>query len=289
MRVLIVGAQGQLGQELQKTAPAGIELVLAGRAQLDISQRQSVLDYVQRVEPQVIINAAAYTAVDGAETKPDLAVQVNAEGPGYLARAAQCSGARMLHVSTDFVFDGNASTPYPRAHEPRPLGVYGHSKLAGERRVMEVLPLHSIVLRTAWVYSGFGANFVKTMLRLMNERDELSVVEDQVGSPTWAKGLAQVLWAFVSREDAHGIYHWTDAGTCSWYEFARDIYEQGRNLGLVHNDVRIAGISTSEYPTPAQRPLYSVLDSTATTSLLGLPQLDWRNQLRQMLEELKSA
>jgi dTDP-4-dehydrorhamnose reductase len=288
MRALIVGAQGQLGQELQKTAPAGIELVLAGRAQLDISQRQSVLDYVQQVEPQVIINAAAYTAVDGAETKPDLAVQVNAEGPGYLARAAQCTGARLLHISSDFVFDGRTSTPYTRAQEPRPLGVYGHSKLAGERRVMEVLPLNSIVLRTAWVYSSHGSNFVKTMLRLMNERDELGVVNDQLGAPTWAKGLARVLWSFVEREDVHGIYHWTDAGSCSWFEFASAICDQGRALGLVHNDVHIAGISTSEYPTPAQRPLYSVLDTSATTALLGVAQLDWRSQLRQMLEELKS-
>jgi dTDP-4-dehydrorhamnose reductase len=289
MRVLIVGSQGQLGQELQRTAPAGVELLVAGRAELDISQRQSVLDYVQAFTPQVIINAAAYTAVDGAETKPDWAVQVNAEGAGYLARAAQQIGARLLHVSTDFVFDGTASAPYSRAQEPRPLGVYGHSKLAGERRVLEVLPLQSIVLRTAWVYSAHGANFVQTMLRLMNERTELGVVSDQIGTPTWAKGLAQTLWGFAQLEDAHGIYHWTDAGSCSWYDFACAICDQGRSLGLVNNDeLRIAAIATSEYPTPAQRPAYSVLDCSETTALLGCTQLDWQTQLQQMLEELKS-
>ena len=289
MRVLIVGAQGQLGQELQNTAPAGVELLTAARNQLDICQRQSVLDYVQATQPAVIINAAAYTAVDGAETKPDWAVQVNAEGPGYLARAAQQVDARLLHVSTDFVFDGAASSPYSRAQEPRPLGVYGHSKLAGERRVMEVLPLRSVVLRTAWLYSSHGANFVQTMLRLMNEREELGVVCDQVGTPTWARGLAQVLWSFTRQEDAHGSYHWTDGGSCSWHEFASAIYQQGRDLGLVHNaDLSIAAIPTSEYPTPAERPRYSVLDCSETTALLGCTQLDWQTQLQQMLEEFKS-
>lgn len=289
MRVLIIGAQGQLGQELQNTVPAGVDLIAAGRAQLDISQRQSVLDYVQETRPGVIINAAAYTAVDGAETKPDWAVQVNAEGPGYLARAAQQVSAKLLHVSTDFVFDGTASTPYGRGQEPRPLGVYGHSKLAGERRMMEILPLQSVVVRTAWLYSSHGANFVKTMLHLMNERDELRVVCDQVGTPTWAMGLAQVLWSFTQHKDAHGIYHWTDGGSCSWYEFARAICEQGRELGLVDNQaLTLTAIPTSEYPTPAQRPQYSVLDCSETRTLLGCAQQDWQTQLRRMLKELKS-
>ncbi len=285
MRVLIVGAQGQLGQELQKTAPADVELLLAGRAELDIANQQAVLDYVLPAKPQLIINAAAYTAVDGAETKPDLAVQVNAEGPGYLAIATQQIGARLLHVSTDFVFDGSSATPYTTRQEPRPLGIYGHSKLAGERRVMEILPLHSVVLRSAWVYSNSGANFVKTMLRLMDERDELRVVGDQVGAPTWARGLAQVLWLFVDQPAAHGIYHWTDGGSCSWHEFAEAILTEAGKLGLVDRDVTIEAIATDEYPTAAQRPAYSALDCGATTALLGNSQLPWQTQLRNMLTE----
>jgi dTDP-4-dehydrorhamnose reductase len=288
MRVLIVGARGQLGQELQKSAPADVELLLMGRDELDISNQQAVLDYVLLSKPQVIINAAAYTAVDGAETKPDLAVQVNAEAPGYLAIAAQQIGARLLHVSTDFVFDGSSTTPYTSRQEPRPLGVYGHSKLAGERRVMEILPLDSLVLRSAWVYSSFGTNFVKTMLRLMNELDELGVVGDQLGAPTWARGLAETLWLFVDRPDAHGIYHWTDGGSCSWHEFAVAILKEASQLGLVEKDVIIEAITTDEYPTAAQRPAYSVLDSGETTALLGKAQLPWRTQLHSMLAELKA-
>ncbi len=288
MRVLIVGARGQLGQELQKTAPAGVELLLVGRAELDISRQQAVLDCVLQLKPQLIINAAAYTAVDGAETKPDLAVQVNAEGPGYLAIAAQQIDARLLHVSTDFVFDGTSTAPYTTRQEPRPLGIYGHSKLAGERRVMEILPLQSLVLRSAWVYSSFGANFVKTMLRLMTERDELAVVGDQVGTPTWARGLAQVLWSFVDHPDAHGIYHWTDGGGCSWHEFAEAILKEARELGLVEKEVAVEAIATDEYSTAAQRPAYSVLDCSATTALLGNSQLSWQTQLHSMLTELKT-
>lgn len=288
MRVLIVGARGQLGQELQKTAPAGVELLLVGRAELDISRQQAVLDCVLQLKPQLIINAAAYTAVDGAETKPDLAVQVNAEGPGYLAIAAQQIDARLLHVSTDFVFDGTSTAPYTTRQEPRPLGIYGHSKLAGERRVMEILPLQSLVLRSAWVYSSFGANFVKTMLRLMTERDELAVVGDQVGTPTWARGLAQVLWSFVDHPHAHGIYHWTDGGGCSWHEFAEAILKEARELGLVEKEVAVEAIATDEYSTAAQRPAYSVLDCSATTALLGNSQLSWQTQLHSMLTELKT-
>ena len=254
---------------------------------LDIVAQDAVLELVAELGPELIINAAAYTAVDGAETKPDLAVSVNAEGPGHLARAAERTGARLLHVSTDVVFDGQAQQPYSTRHEPRPLGVYGHSKLAGERRVQEILPLQSVVLRTAWVYSSHGANFVTTMLRLMNERDELRVVADQVGTPTWTFGLAQALWAFLDHPAAHGIFHWTDAGSCSWYDFACAIYSEGRALGLIDRELTIEAIPTSEYPTPAQRPAYSVLDCASTLELLGQEATDWSLQLRKMLQELQ--
>jgi dTDP-4-dehydrorhamnose reductase len=287
MKTLVVGAAGQLGQELLRTAPARVEVTALDREGLDIVALDTVLEVVAELRPDVIINAAAYTAVDGAETKPDLAVSVNAEGPGHLARAAERSGARLLHVSTDFVFDGQAQQPYCPRQEPRPLGIYGHSKLAGERRVQEILPLQSVILRTAWVYSSFGANYVKTMLRLMNERDELRVVADQVGSPTWAFGLAQALWAFLDHPAAHGIFHWTDAGSCSWYDFACAIYSEGRALGLIDRELSIVAIPTSEYPTAAQRPAYSVLDCASTLELLGLEAADWDVQLPKMLRELQ--
>jgi len=288
MKVLLVGAAGQLGCELQRTLPASVELLSATREQLDIGNRDAVLAHVESVAPQVIINAAAYTAVDGAETKPDLAVQVNAEGPGYLARAAQRVGARMLHISTDFVFDGNASVPYTPRQETRPLGVYGHSKLAGECRVQEILPLNALVLRTAWVYSSFGGNFVKTMLKLMAERDALSVVDDQVGTPTWANGLARVIWELLDHPDAHGTYHWTDAGRCSWYQFACEIQRRALALGLLQEAIPISPITTSEYPTPAQRPPFSVLDCSATEALLGHNASAWEDQLQAMLEDMKT-
>lgn len=287
MKTVVVGARGQLGQELLRTAPAQVEVIALDRESLDITAFDEVLDVVTGLRPDVMINAAAYTAVDGAETKPDLAVSVNAEGPGHLARAAERAGARLLHVSTDFVFDGQAQQAYSPRHEPRPLGVYGHSKLAGERRVQEILPLQSVIVRTAWVYSGYGDNFVKTMLRLMNERDELRVVADQMGTPTWAFGLARSLWAFLDHPDAHGIYHWTDAGSCSWYDFACAIYSAGRALGLIDRELSIEAIPTSEYPTPAQRPAYSVLDCASTLELLGQEAIDWSLQLHNMLQELQ--
>ncbi|MEP5765465.1 MAG: dTDP-4-dehydrorhamnose reductase [Halieaceae bacterium] len=286
MKTLIVGAGGQLGRELQRLRPAAVDMVVADRAQLDITDQAAVLDFVQAQQPALIINAAAYTAVDGAETKPDLAVQVNAEGPGYLAVAAGQLGARLLHVSTDFVFDGSAETPYLPRQEPRPLGVYGHSKLAGERRVQELLPLDSLVVRTAWVYSRFGGNFVKTMLKLMRERDALRVVDDQLGAPTWAHGLAQLLWELVDYPAAHGTYHWTDAGSCSWYQFACEIQQRALALGLLEKSIPIEGIASSEYPTPAQRPAYSVLDCSSTEALLGRAAQPWQQQLQSMLEDL---
>lgn len=287
MRVLVVGANGQLGQELQRSRPDGVELCCEDRETLDICSAQAVIDRVSDLAPDLIINAAAYTAVDGAETKPDVAVAVNAEGVGHLARAADQVGARLQQVSTDFVFDGNADAPYHPRHEARPLGVYGHSKLAGECRAREILP-HCLVVRTAWLYSCHGDNFVKTMLRLMAERDELRVVDDQIGAPTWGKGLAQTLWAFADRQELYGIYHWSDAGQCSWHEFACAIQAEALDLGLLNREIKIDAIPSSEYPTPAQRPAYSVLDCSSTEQHLNCTRSPWREQLRHMLEELKT-
>ena len=287
MKALVTGANGQLGYELRRTVPDACQALFTTRQDIEICDQEAVLEFVSDAQPDIIINAAAYTAVDGAETKPDLAVAVNAEAPGYLARAAERCGARLIHVSTDFVFDGQASDPYTPRDETRPLGVYGHSKLAGECRVREILPLASMVVRTAWLYSAHGNNFVKTMLRLMAERDELRVVDDQVGSPTWARGLAEAIWALAPHEEAHGIYHWTDSGRCSWHGFACEIQSRALELGLLDRAIEIEAIPTSEYPTPAQRPAFSVLDLEALESLLGRKAHPWQAQLQGMLQELR--
>jgi dTDP-4-dehydrorhamnose reductase len=288
MKVLIVGAGGQLGRELVQCAPTAHTCVTATRSQLDILSVKAVQDFVQEHQPQLIYNCAAYTAVDGAETKPDLAVAINAEAVAGLAKAAAQIGARIVHVSTDFVFDGEATTPYPSDAETRPLGVYGHSKLAGEMRLQEILPLDSLIFRTSWLYSCHEGNFVTTMLRLMNERSDLRVVSDQIGSPTWVRGLAKTMWAVADQPQAHGIYHWTDNDSCSWYEFACAIYEQGRRRGLIETEVAIEAISTEEYPTAAQRPAYSVLDCQRSHALLGVTGEPWRFQLEKMMKEMSA-
>jgi len=286
LKVLLVGAGGQLGRELLRTATTEVECVPMARAQLDIADAAAVTAAFTAKAPQLVINAAAYTAVDKAESEPEAARRGNAEGPGVLARACAQSGARLIHISTDFVFDGTASQPYPPEAATAPLGEYGRSKRDGELAVQRALP-QALILRTGWVYSSFGNNFVKTMLRLMGERDELAVVTDQVGTPTWAHGLAAAVWAAAARPQLHGIYHWSDAGVCSWYDFAVAIYEEAHTLGLISRSVAIRPIPATSYPTPARRPAYSVLDKGSSWRDFGLEGVHWRRQLRAMLADFK--
>lgn len=281
-RILLVGADGQLGRSLQSCVPDGVQLVALSRGKLDITDGSAVRACVRQHAPQWLVNAAAYTAVDRAEEEPELAMSANATGPENLARACAEAGVGLLQVSTDFVFDGERSSPYPPDAPTAPLGVYGSSKLAGELAVREALP-GAVILRTGWVYSRFGGNFVKTMLRLMAERDQLTVVDDQVGTPTWAQGLAEAVWTAVTRNISGGIYHWSDAGVCSWYDFAVAIAEEGRTLGLLPGAAEVRPIPARDYPTPARRPAYSVLDKRSTWAALGLAPVHWRQQLRRML------
>lgn len=284
-KILITGANGQLGRELAERA-SGVELLALSRDALDIGDANAVTERVAALAPDVVINAAAYTAVDRAESEPDQAHRVNATGAGNLAHACASLGVRLLHVSTDFVFDGSSSVPYRPGDATGPLGVYGQSKLDGEQAVREACP-GALILRTGWVYSRFGNNFVKTMLRLMAERESLNVVCDQVGTPTWAGGLAEALWRFAARPQLEGSYHWSDAGVCSWYDFALAIYEEGMARGLLSRPVAVHPIPASDYPTPAQRPAYSVLDKTDTWRDLDCQGVHWREQLRRMLKDLK--
>lgn len=284
MKVLIAGADGQLGRALVATAPAGATVAARSRSRLDLADAESIAAAIAAEAPDLVLNAAAYTAVDRAEQEPALAMAVNGVGAGKLAAAAAAAGARIVHVSTDFVFDGTASSPYAPAAPTSPLGVYGESKLAGEAAVLAAAPA-ALIVRTAWVYAATGANFLRTMLRLMAERDEVRVVDDQIGTPTHADSLARAIWA-LSAAGAGGIHHWTDAGVASWYDFAVAIHEEGRAAGILARDVPIRPIPTSAYPTPARRPAFSVLDKRETWALVGTAR-HWRSELRTALGRIR--
>jgi dTDP-4-dehydrorhamnose reductase len=285
VKALITGAGGQLGRMLLETRPAHIETIALSHAELDVGAAESVRDCIGRHRPALIINAAAYTAVDKAESEPDAARRINAEGPRHLAEAARGCGARLIHISTDFVFDGAASSPYRPDATTHPLSVYGETKRDGERAVLAALPERSIIVRSAWVYASTGANFLRTMLRVMRANGSARVVADQVGTPTAARSLAEVLWQIAANAEIRGIHHWTDAGVASWYDFAVAIAEEGAELGLVAPGVAVAPITTADYPTPARRPAYSVLDKRSLAAY-GLSPIHWRKRLRGVLKEI---
>lgn len=287
MRVLLTGAGGQLGRTLVSTVPQNLELVAADRAELDIGNAAAVSAFVTRTGPDLIVNAAAYTAVDQAESEPETARRVNEHGARHLANAARQIGARLIDISTDFVFDGSSSTPYAPEATPAPLGAYGATKLAGESAVLETLPGHAVVLRTAWVYAPHGRNFMLTMLRLLRERGSVSVVADQIGTPTATASLADAIWALAERPDVAGIYHWTDAGVASWYDFAVAIAEEARTAGLLSGPLEVVPIATEDYPTAARRPRFSVLDTRSTIRTLGIVPRHWRANLRSVLGEVE--
>ncbi|AQQ66938.1 dTDP-4-dehydrorhamnose reductase [Microbulbifer agarilyticus] len=284
MKVLIAGKNGQLGQQLQKQAPAHATVIGHGRDTLDIASKEQVFSVLKQEQPDIVINAAAYTAVDKAESDAEQAHLINARGPENLALACCELSIRLVHVSTDFVFDGSQSHPYQPGDTRKPLGVYGESKARGEEAIEAIFP-EAIIVRTAWVYDREGGNFVNTMLRLMSERDQLGVVADQIGTPTWAGTLAQSIYALVANDAAKGIYHCTDAGAASWYDFAVAIYEEGKAIGLLPTEksVKVDPIAASEYPTPATRPHYSVLDKTRLIKDTGFELKHWRQVLRNIL------
>ena len=287
MRVLVTGASGQVGRALAALAPAGVSVQGLTHAELDVTDAEAVSRTLAQQRPDVIVNAAAYTAVERAEDEPGRAQAVNADGPAHLARAARAHDARLIHISTDFVFDGAASAPYAPQAPAHPLNVYGRSKRAGEEQVLALLPGNALVLRTSWVYAAWGANFLQTMLRLMRERGAVRVVADQVGTPTSARSLARAIWQITARSQLIGIHHWSDAGQASWYDFALAIAEEGRRLGLIEKEVSVTPIRTDEYPSRARRPRFSVLD-TRSLAVLGAPR-PWRAELADVLRELAHA
>ncbi|EAR20512.1 dTDP-4-dehydrorhamnose reductase [Nitrococcus mobilis] len=287
MKVLVTGANGQLGRALVRLAPAGVELLAYGRDALDVTQPQSV-PRVLAMEPAVIVNAAAYTAVDQAETERAAAYAVNVGGAEHMARAARELGCRLVHISTDFVFDGAQGRPYTPESKPNPLNVYGASKLAGEQAAQAIKP-DALILRTAWLYGETGSNFVHSMLRLMRTRAELHVVDDQIGTPTAVAGLAQCVWRAIEGRLLSGIQHWTDAGVASWYDFAVAIRQTAMALGLLQRPAAVLPVPSSAYPTPASRPAFSVLDKTATWRALALTPGHWSAALADTLAAVAKA
>jgi dTDP-4-dehydrorhamnose reductase len=287
VKALITGSGGQVGRALAAAAPASVDVLALNHHDLDIGDAASVAACLDRFAPDVILNAAAYTAVDKAEQEPDAAKRVNETGALNLARAVRASGrCRLIHVSTDFVFDGNSALPYTPDSPVRPLGVYGQTKLDGERRVRDELGDAAVILRTSWVYDAAGRNFLRTMLRLMKERGSVRVVADQVGTPTAAHSVADVLWRLAQAPTVSGVFHWSDAGVASWYDFAVAIAEDAATMGLLPTTVEVAPIATAEYPTPARRPAFSVLDKRATVAALAITPVHWRRNLRGVIGAL---
>ncbi len=282
MRVLVSGAGGQLATELVKHAPREVQLHALTVDELDITDAAQSARVFERVRPSLVFNAAAFTAVDAAESDSNSAETLNHHAVALLARACDDHGARLVHVSTDYVFSGESRRAYLSSDHPDPRSVYGRTKRAGELAALE--SKDALVVRTAWLYSAHGSNFMKTMIRLMESRDEVRVVCDQVGSPTSASSLARALWR-LARNGASGIHHWTDAGITSWFEFALAIRDEAARAGFRTHNARVVPIPTSEYPTAAMRPAFGILAKESTWQAHGGPASHWRENLRLVVQE----
>ena len=286
-KIVLLGANGQLGQTLQQHFKTmDCELLALGRDTLDISDETALRKTLGELAPDVIINAAAYTAVDQAETDDLDARAANAAGPKHLARWVKGQNSWLLHLSTDFVFSGRNHRPYTPDDQTDPLSIYGRTKLEGELHVRYLARDNSLVLRTSWVYSQYGRNFLTTMLRLMAEKDSLNVVDDQIGTPSSTLGLARCIAAAVDKRPV-GILHWTDAGVASWYDFAVAIQDEAIKQGLLAKAIPIHPIPTTAYPTPARRPSFSVLDKTATMAVLDCQPQHWRRELVHVIKQIQ--
>ncbi|MCB1670490.1 MAG: dTDP-4-dehydrorhamnose reductase [Gammaproteobacteria bacterium] len=256
------------------------------RQQLDICSPQQLEDRLRPLDLQVIVNAAAYTQVDKAESEPEQAMHINGEGPARVAEFAARNGCRLIHLSTDFVFDGESSRAYRPDHPTSPCNHYGRTKLAGELAIADTCPDRAVIIRTSWLYSRYQPNFVTTMLRLMTERERLGIVSDQVGTPTSTHSLADLVARVIANKTASGVFHWSDAGVASWYDFAVAIQEEGLQSGLLKAAIPVDPITSSDYPTAAVRPAFSVLDKSASYQRFGAPPVHWRRELQRVVTEL---
>ena len=280
--ILITGANGQLGNEMRVLSAENPEYTyfFTDVAELDICDAKAVLDFVKVNQINVIVNCAAYTAVDKAEENVELCTNLNADAVGYLAKAAEANEAEFIQISTDYVFDGTAHIPYQETAPTCPNSVYGHTKLVGEQNALTFCT-RSMVIRTAWLYSTFGNNFVKTMIRLGKERESLGVIFDQVGTPTYARDLARAIFAAIRQGVVPGVYHFSNEGVCSWYDFTKAIH---RLAGITTCCVK--PLHTEEYPTPAKRPHYSVLDKTKIKNMYGIEIPYWEDSLKECINAL---
>ena len=289
MNIVIIGKSGQLAFELSRELEnSEHQVTFLGRDDIDITSSSDIEEKLSPLEADVLINASAYTAVDKAEEDTDACNAINTFAVKNLANFCKANGVFMVHVSTDYVFNGHKGSPYLTDDPIEPQGAYGKSKAEGEKALLEILPEASCLIRTAWVYSSHGNNFVKTMLRLMADKPQLAVIDDQIGTPTWAKGLAEACVS-AAVNNTRGVYHWTDEGVASWYDFALAIQELGIDKGLLDKAIPVLPIPSSQYPTPAKRPHYSVLDKqTAREAFASCKPTHWRKQLASMLDELKA-
>ncbi len=280
--ILITGANGQLGNEMRVLSAENTDYnyFFTDVAELDICDEQAVMDFVKENNIHVIVNCAAYTAVDKAEDNIELCTKLNSDAVGYLAKAAEANGAEFIQVSTDYVFDGTNHLPYKETDEPCPNSVYGTTKLAGERHALTDCS-KAMVIRTAWLYSTFGNNFVKTMIRLGCEREALGVVFDQIGTPTYARDLARAIFAAIRHGVVPGVYHFSNEGVCSWYDFTKAIH---RIAGIT--TCKVSPLHTDEYPAKAPRPNYSVLDKTKIKTTYGIEVPHWEEALEACFEKL---
>jgi len=289
MKILVIGKSGQLAWELNQLSSTDHEVVCLGRNDVDIASSSSLTAILITYKAEAVINASAYTAVDQAESDTENAYALNALSVGNIAQACKSLSIPLIHISTDFVFHGDKGSPYLSSDDINPLGVYGASKAEGEKLITEIYPENSAIIRTSWVYSTHGNNFVKTMLKLMSSKPELGVISDQIGSPTYAKGLAEacILSLTNTVNKLNGIHHYTDTGVASWFDFAVAIQNIGLEFGLLDKKIPIKPITSAQYPTPAQRPHYSVLSKTSLVEELPeVTLLHWQEQLRNMMAEL---
>jgi len=290
MRILIAGKNGQLGKSIHKlvaNTEQTNDFVFVGREELDLSGADNIISYFNQNNFDIIVNCAAHTAVDKAEEEAVLANQINHLAVEQLAQIAKTQQAKLIHVSTDYVFDGESDKPYAETDETNPINVYGKTKLAGEKALQEIMPTNAIIIRTSWVYSEYGNNFVKTMLRLGKERDELNVVSDQIGSPTYATDLANAILdtmqnkAFKEVGQETQVYHYSNMGEISWYEFAKEIFE------LSGIQCSVSPITTEQYPTPAKRPKNTLMNKDKISHRFDIDILDWRKSLESCITILK--
>ncbi len=289
MKVLITGASGQIAKEISDTCPKSVSLHPYSKSELDISDHKQTQNMIRSLSPDIVINTAAYTNVDQAEIDKELAYEINSYALKSICQACKDSNSRLIHFSTDYIFGGSKSKAYEIDDEPNPLNIYGDSKLQGEKEILQFSDLGFIILRTSWVYSRYGNNFVKSMISLLNSKSSIDIVSDQVGTPTWARSIAILVWKIIKQDNPSGIYHYTDKGITDWYHFAKQIQEEAFKLKLINKKSQLNPVTTDfyndNYNVKAKRPLNSKLNCELLTRQLKIKQEDWQINLKKMLKE----